>query len=196
LSFIETISQDQADGEISDIYQAEMAALGYLPNYARAFSLRPDLYRAWGQLLRTARSTMDPRLYEIATTGAAIALQSSYCALAHGEKLLGLGSDEAEVRSLVADHGSALDEQEREVFAYAGKVARSATSVTEHDIERLRSVGLTDTEIFDVAAAAAARCFFSKLLDATGTRPDAVFRERLPGLVDDLTVGRAPEEVS
>jgi hypothetical protein len=67
--------------------------------------------------------------------------------------------------------------------------------VTEDDIERLRSVGLSDTEIFDVAAAAAARCFFSKLLDATGTRPDSVFRQRIPGLVDDLTVGREPDEL-
>jgi hypothetical protein len=49
---------------------------------------------------------------------------------------------------------------------------------------------LDDAEIFDVAAAAAARCFFSKLLDATGTLPDPVFRDSIPDLVDTLTVGR------
>ena len=167
--------------------------MGYVPNYTRAFSLRPDMFVVWTELIKTARSAMDARRYEIATVGAAIALESSYCTLAHGEKLLELGSDEAEVRSLVTD-GSALDEQEQTILEYAAKVARSAASVTEKDIEGLRLVGLNDTEIFDVAAVAAARCFFSKLLDATGTRPDAVFRERLPALVDALTVGRAPEE--
>jgi alkylhydroperoxidase family enzyme len=73
---------------------------------------------------------------------------------------------------------------------YATKVAGDPASVDESDIERLRQAGLSDTEIFDVAAAAAARCFFASLSDALGTLPDPVFRERMPDLVDALAVGR------
>ena len=48
---------------------------------------------------------------------------------------------------------------------FAEKVAQDATTVTQADIERLRSLGLSDPEILDVVLAAAARCFFSKALD-------------------------------
>ena len=42
----------------------------------------------------------------------------------------------------------------------------------------------------DVALAAAARCFFSKTLDALGVRPDSSFRELDPELREALVVGR------
>jgi hypothetical protein len=41
----------------------------------------------------------------------------------------------------------------------------------------VRSQGLTDPEIFDVALAAAARSFFSKSLDAMGAQPDPEYTE-------------------
>ena len=44
------------------------------------------------------------------------------------------------------------------------------------------------------AAAAAARCFFSGLLDALGVRADASYRELDPALRDALTVGRPVAE--
>jgi hypothetical protein len=58
-------------------------------------------------------------------------------------------------------------------------------------VQALRDQGFTDTEIFDVAAAAAARCFFSKLLDALGAEPDAAFLQMEEDLRRRLTVGRA-----
>ena len=50
--------------------------------------------------------------------------------------------------------------------------------------------GLSDEEIFDVVLAAAARCFFSKTLDALGVEPDAAYAELDPAFRDALTVGR------
>ena len=42
----------------------------------------------------------------------------------------------------------------------------------------------------DVVLAAAARCFFSKTLDALGVLPDASFHELEPELREVLVVGR------
>ena len=72
----------------------------------------------------------------------------------------------------------------------ADKVAGDATAVTQADIDRLRDLGLSDVEIFDVVATAAVRCFWSTALDALGVLPDASFAELEPGLRDALTVGR------
>jgi alkylhydroperoxidase family enzyme len=72
----------------------------------------------------------------------------------------------------------------------ADKVAQDATAVTQADVDALRAHGLSDAEIFDVIAAAAARCFFSKVLDAVGAQPDAIYAELDAPLRETLTVGR------
>jgi alkylhydroperoxidase family enzyme len=72
----------------------------------------------------------------------------------------------------------------------ADKVAAGAAHMTEADIAELRDLGLDDAEILDVVLAAAARCFFSSVLDAVGAEPDAVYRSLDPDVRDALTVGR------
>jgi alkylhydroperoxidase family enzyme len=76
----------------------------------------------------------------------------------------------------------------------AEKVVDDATSIKQADIDHLRSLGLSDEDILDVVLAAAARCFFSKTLDALGVEPDAKYVELDPSLRDVLTVGRAIAE--
>jgi alkylhydroperoxidase family enzyme len=86
--------------------------------------------------------------------------------------------------------GAPLDDVEVAVMDLAEQVVRDATAVTQAQIDRLRTLGLSDAEIFDVVAAAAARCFFSKTLDALGVQPDSRFAELEPGLRQTLVVGR------
>ena len=76
----------------------------------------------------------------------------------------------------------------------AEKVVDDATSVTQADVDRLRALGLSDAEIVDVVLAAAARCFFSKTLDALGVAPDAAYADLPPEFREALTVGRPIEE--
>jgi uncharacterized peroxidase-related enzyme len=174
------------------MYEADREALGHLPNFSRAFSLRPEVYAAWRALNGAIKAGMDLRRYELATVAAARRLRSSYCALAHGTVLVDKFLEPDELRAVVADHHQAgLDDVDVAVMDLADKVADDATSVTEQDIGRLRELGLTDAEIFDVVVAAAARCFFSKSLDGLGVQPDAHFAKLDPGLRDALTVGRA-----
>jgi alkylhydroperoxidase family enzyme len=100
-----------------------------------------------------------------------------------------------EVASMARDFSSAgLSKSEVALMAFAEKVSSRAHEITETDIDELRSHGFTDPEIFDIAATAAARCFFSKLLDALGVEPDSVYRELDPDLQSTLTVGRPIEE--
>jgi alkylhydroperoxidase family enzyme len=72
----------------------------------------------------------------------------------------------------------------------AERVVDDASAIDEADLQRLRDLGLSDAEIMDVVLAAAARCFFSKTLDALGVLPDASFHELEPELREVLVVGR------
>ena len=160
-------------------------------NYERAFSERgrQDVLAAWGQLNGSIKAGMDLRRYELATLAAARRLRSSYCCLAHGKVLLDqLGEP---LRAIALDHRSAgLDEVDVAVMDLAERVVDDATSIGDADLQRLRDLGLSETDIMDVVLAASARCFFSKALDALGVLPDAEFNELPPELLDVLVVGR------
>ena len=161
------------------------------PNYERAFAARPAIFAAWQQLNGSIKATMDLRRYELATLAAAARLRSSYCCLAHGSVLADSFLAPDAVQALVVDHrAGGLSDQEVAVMDLAELVADDATRVGESDLDRLRELGLSDAEILEVVAAAAARCFFSTPLAARGVEPDAKFNDMEPGLRDALTVGR------
>jgi alkylhydroperoxidase family enzyme len=112
--------------------------------------------------------------------------------LAHGSVLMDKFLDPDALRAVVADHRAAdLSDVDIAVMEFAGKIVEDASSVEQADIERLRSAGLSDEDILDVALAATARCFFSKTLDALGAQPDAKYAELDPEIRDALTIGRA-----
>ncbi|MBB3232582.1 carboxymuconolactone decarboxylase family protein [Halomonas stenophila] len=189
MSYIETIAPEVAEGEVLAMYQRQQAHFGYLPNYARVFSHRPDVMASWASLLATIRRHVAPRRFELVTLAAAQALGNSYCALAHARalgELLGMDG----VRDLVAGEAGSLSDAERAMMAFARKVACEAPAVTAEDIEGLRGQGLADDEIFDIVAVAAARAFFTRILDGLGAEPDAAYRELPESLREALSVGR------
>jgi uncharacterized peroxidase-related enzyme len=177
--------------DIRDMYEKETAFWGYLPNYALAFAHQPEVMSGWKGLISSIRSGLDPRIYELATMAAARALTSSYCSLAHGKFLADRFYTQTEVARIALDRDSSiLSSAEIALMSYAERVATDATSVDQDDIEELRQHGLSDQEIFGIAAAAAARSFFAKLLDGIGAEPDSAFRNLEPELQKALTVGR------
>lgn len=193
MSFLAGIEESEATGRVAEQYEEERASKGYLPNYVRAFSLRPEVYDAWGALIGAIKRNMDVRRYELVTLAAARELRSSYCSLAHGKVLLDKFLDNDSLRDLVIE--PAGNEVDRALMDLAAKVARDASSVTENDIDAVRRVGLADEEILDVVLTASARAFFTKALDGTGTSPDYEYRSMLgDDLADLLACGRPVED--
>ena len=158
-------------------------------NYELAFAERPKVYSAWVQLNTAIKAGMDLRRYELATLAAARRLRSSYCCLTHGWVLARHFGEP--VREITLDrHAAGLDEIDVAVMDLAERVVDDATSIDDDALRPLRDLGLSETEIMDVVLAAAARCFFSKTLDALGVLPDASYAELDPGLREALVVGR------
>jgi alkylhydroperoxidase family enzyme len=158
-------------------------------NLERAFSLRPEVYAAWRELVTAVKATSDERRYELATLAAARRLRSSYCALSHGKVLAEQFYDFESVPTLP----DGLDDADCAIMAFAERVVDDATAITQADVDELRAHGLSDGEIFDVVLAATIRCFFSKTLDALSVQPDAEFAGLDPEFREPLTVGRPIE---
>jgi uncharacterized peroxidase-related enzyme len=192
MSYLTKLQAEDED-EKAQFYAQDTAKLGYVANYSRLLAHRPQVYRAWAQLNGAIKAVMDQRRYEVATLGAVRQLRSSYCGLAHGDVLARLTGEQPVIDIMTdLDH---LDQADRAVVALAEKVATAAADITEQDIQQARDAGLSDDDILNVVLAAAARCFFSKVLDGTGTQPDSELRTKLPpSLIDVLVVGRPIEE--
>jgi uncharacterized peroxidase-related enzyme len=191
MSFIETVTPQAATGEAREFYRHQQGSLDYLPNYARVFCHRPAVMVAWAALQRELKRHLDTRSYSLVSLAAALASGSSYCALAFGGKLLKRFFTPVELAAVIrGEEDSPLTEGERCMMEVATKVARNAGSVEQDDIHRLREAGYSDEQIFDIVAAAAARCFFSRVPDALGVLPDAPLAEIDESLRELLIVGR------
>ncbi len=190
--FIVVPDESTADDDVAEWYEQQRAAWGYLPNYARAFATRPDVARAWNELNGAVRNHMDRRRYELATIAAARVFRSTYCTAAHSKFLRDQCGDEASMRAVAADPtGAGLDAADRAVVEFATSVAEDAASITAADVERLRAHGFSDAEIADIVFAAAARAFFTKVLDALGVQADVELGETFdPEIRKQVTVGR------
>ncbi len=190
--FITPVSEDEAEGDLAQYYRTQRAAWGFLPNYAAAFSTRPDVAQAWNALNSAIRDGMDRRRFEIATIAAARALRSTYCTAAHSKFLRDVCGDDAAMQA-ITEHpdGTALHPQDRAVYEFAAKVATDAAAVEAEDVNRLRACGLTDPEIADVVFAASARRFFTAVLDGLGAQLDIQTAETFPAeLLNSMIVGR------
>src|SRR4051794_35289012 len=135
MSFIDTVPEAEASGDVAAMYETDRELFGHVPNFTKGFSLRPGVYAAWRQLNGSIKAVMDLRRYELATLAAARRLRSSYCSLAHGSVLLEQFLDADTLRSVVADHHAAgLDEVDLAVMGPADKVAADATAGTPADV--------------------------------------------------------------
>jgi uncharacterized peroxidase-related enzyme len=199
MSYIETVSLQDAEGDVLDMYDRQQRHWGYVPNYAKSFSHRPEVMARWGRLLAEIRRPLDDRTFELVTFAAAVELRHTSCSLAHGKALRPFFSDD-QIRAIAAnDSLEFLDDAEREMVRFSRLVARDAAAITRADVQRLKHCGIDDAAIFDIAATAAGRAFFTKVLDAVGSMPDASLGRIDPDLRDALTVGHPishdPDEV-
>jgi uncharacterized peroxidase-related enzyme len=194
MSYIPMPGDSEVSEETAQLYEDERARVGYLPNFTRVFAHRPAVYRAWMALNKAIKTAAGDRTYELATVAAAARLGSSYCVLAHG-KILAEHHFPADVVADLARHPDAagIPAADRAVMQLADRVAGNAAGITAADLQPLRDLGLRDDQIFDVVLSAAARCFFSNVLEAVGAEPDAAYRELDPALREALTVGRPIE---
>jgi uncharacterized peroxidase-related enzyme len=185
--FIQTISDVEAEGKLHEIYEGDLKSLGYVPNHARVFSLRPEVLEAWRNFQSSIRKNLRLRRYELVTIAAAIALKCRYCLLAHSAILIKNGVSLDQLRMILTNFNDAgLERAEVAMMEFAQKIIRNANGITRADVDALRSLDFDDTEILDITLTATMRSFASKTFDALGAAPDSVYDELEHNLFDLL----------
>jgi uncharacterized peroxidase-related enzyme len=191
--FLQTIDDEQATGRVAEIYERQRAQLGFVMDAARCFTARPDLlpiYTDFSDRIRAGFS-LGLREWRLITLIAAKHIPSTYCSHVYGKQLIeDLGSKEAVIAVHQNFRTAGLSDKDVEMLAYAEKIARDASTISQSDIDRLREVGFSDRQICDIALCAAFRCFVSRFFDAVGAGTESAFVDAQDEFRTAMTVGK------
>ena len=75
---INPVEDENAQGVLRELYDEALKTDGYIGNTTRVWSHRPEMMPLWTQLLKTIRSHLRLRQYELITLAAARAMGCVY----------------------------------------------------------------------------------------------------------------------
>ena len=173
-----------AEGHVAAMYDSDLADDGFVFAHTQAMAVNPEAHAAFEALVHAIVPSIGLRVYEAATLGAARAIGSTHCLLAHGRKSLRAGVlDDAGLVAFGEGDDVAFSPAEQAVVRYAARLSTAPAAMTDADTQELRDAGFTDRQIVDITLAAAARNYFSRALLALAVPLDPV-----PGLSDAATI--------
>ncbi|MET0811898.1 MAG: carboxymuconolactone decarboxylase family protein [Microbacterium sp.] len=176
----------ESDPRVAAKYAEDLHADGFVYRHTQAMQIDPEVHDLFDAITGSLARSLGIRTYELATLGAARALGSAHCLLAHGRRSLREEVlDEDALAALARGDDSGLSTADAAVVRFAERLSTDAAAMTEADSQSLRDVGFSDREIVDIALAAGARNFFSRTLQALAVPVDDV-PGLSPSLVDAL----------
>ena len=181
--YIQPIADENVEAALRELYDQDIEKDGYVWNVNRVWSHRPEMIGLWLPLMKSIRSHLRLRNYELVTIAAARAMGCVYCMLAHGAVLRKNGFTAQQVIAILEDyHNADLSPEEVHLMDYASKISLESKSISQADVDILHRDGLNDQQITDVAMAAVLRNFMSRFFDALGARADPELINKEPEL--------------
>ncbi len=149
---------------------------GYIPNFFRAQTLRPDLLEAGLEAAGTILLPEDvlTRIQkECILLVVSAANLNSYCVAVHCNMLRGLGMPPEEGDQIAIDHRqSGLSEADRTLLDFAVKLGTRASEFSREDVTKLQTLGFTDRQILECEVVTALNNFANTLQLGLGVEPD------------------------
>jgi uncharacterized peroxidase-related enzyme len=150
--------------------------LGFVPNVLRAYSfdeakLRPfaDLYNE----LMLGDSGLSKLEREMIAVVVSSINRCFYCLVAHGAAVRALSGDPILGEMLVMNYRVAdLPPRQRAMLDFAALLTENSHRIGRQDRQRLRAAGLSDRDIWDVAAVAAFFNMSNRMTSAVDMRPN------------------------
>ena len=158
---------------------------GFLPNFFRAQTLRPDLLEAqleatgWILQPEDVLTRVQKECILLAVSAANL---NSYCVAVHCNLLRGLGMPSEEGDQIAVDyHASDLGPLDKALLDFAIKLGTRASEFSREDVVHLRTLGFSDEQILETEVVTALNNFANTLQMGLGIEPDfgppAVFQE-------------------
>lgn len=152
---------------------------GFVPNVMRVLSHRPDEFRAffaYHDALMEGASGLTKAEREMIVVVTSALNRCPYCVIAHGAILRIRAKNPRIADQLATNYKTAeITARERAILDFAVKVAAAAADLSDHDRQAARAAGLTDEDLWDIAAITAFFAMSNRLASATGMRPNEEF---------------------
>jgi uncharacterized peroxidase-related enzyme len=160
---------------------------GFVPNFWKAQTLRPELIEAEMVLVKSIlidEKALSRKQKEYIFLVCSAANLSTYCVTAHCEIIRMLGIKGPEPEELAIDHENAdLNEKDKALLDYAKKLTLKPMKVGPDDVDRLRGIGFTDEQILEAVLMVGLAKWANVIAFGLGTVPDFENeRLKLPGV--------------
>lgn len=149
---------------------------GFLPNFYRAQTLRPDLIESqvpWIGGLLVKEGALERRQKEYIFLVCSAANMSTYCVTAHCEivRMLGIHGPEPERLAIDPMHAD-IPVADKALLAFALKLNKEPRKVDAEDIEELRTYGFDDPHILEAILMVGLAQYANVVSFGLGTVPD------------------------
>jgi uncharacterized peroxidase-related enzyme len=150
--------------------------IGFVPNVLEAYAFDMAKLEAFVPMyndLMLAPSGLTKLEREMIAVAVSSQNHCYYCVVAHGAAVRALsGSPELGEQIAINYRAAPLDPRQRAMLDFAVKLTHSPWSMAEEDRARLRAVGFSDRDIWDISAVAAFFNMSNRLASATDMRPN------------------------
>ncbi len=190
MTWISTISYDDADGALKKLYDRIKGPDNNVDNIMMAHSLRPHSMQGhmtlYKYVLHHPRNTL-PKSY-LETIGVWVSLlnECNYCVEHHYGGLLRLLEDDAraaDIREAMENENLAQAFEGRELagLQYAAKLTTHTAEVSAEDIEDMRNAGFDDGEILEINQVTAYFAYANRMVLGLGINTDGDIVGLSPG---------------
>ena len=156
--------------------------LGFVPNVLKAYAFDAAKLGAFVAMyndLMLAPSGLSKLEREMIAVAVSAQNRCYYCLVAHGAAVRQLSGDPVLGELMAMNYRAArLSKRERAMLDFAVKLTAEPWTVEDADREALRGAGLSERDIWDVAAVAAFFNMSNRLASATDMRPNSVYHRQ------------------
>ncbi|MGV6812249.1 MAG: peroxidase-related enzyme [Brevirhabdus sp.] len=159
--------------------------LGLVPNVLRAYAFDEAKLNAFTALyndLMLADSGLSKLEREMIAVAVSAVNRCFYCLTAHGAAVRQLSGDPVLGEQLVMNYRTApLDARQRAMLDFAVLMTEASYTIEEADRQKLRSVGFSERDIWDIAAVAGFFNMTNRMASATDMRPNDEYHAQARG---------------
>ena len=150
--------------------------IGFIPNVLAAFAKFPKQFEGFTKLynsLMLGESGLTKLEREMIAVTVSSENHCFYCLVAHGSAVRELSNDPQLGERIAANFRSAeLPEKQLELLNFTKKLTRDPSEISERDRTKLREVGYTDRDIWDISAIIGLFNMTNRLASATEMEPN------------------------
>lgn len=166
------------DGEdqVNKYLEIVQQKLGFIPNVLAAFAKFPKQFEGFTKLYN-ALMLGESGLTKLEREMIAVTVSSEnhcfYCLVAHGSAVRELSNDPQLGERIAANFRSAeLPKKQEELLNFTKKLTKDPSEIGENDRKKLRDVGYTDRDIWDISAIVGLFNMTNRLASATEMEPN------------------------